>query len=797
MSDVLLTWSTPARVSFVLLEEAIKMADDTQVDAEAEARVLQKANDKLSQPGDPALLPGESILVAAKNVTLLDPFNGPLKGTLFLTSYKLSFITTDLEQMRTQDVPLCTIHTVEKIGGASSKGEHAYGLEVGCKDLRSLRFAFKQEGHSRRVMHEKLQTAAFPASNNRKFFAYEYIAETKASAAEGWSLYNTRAELHRIGVPGDGWRVSSTNESYQFCATYPAYFAVPSAVTDQQLDAVASFRSRNRIPILSWLHPDNHASITRSAQPLVGKLGKHSREDEAYIEEIAKANPNSQKLVVMDARPKLNAIANKALGGGYEDEEHYNNMELIFLDIGNIHVMRDSMRKLRDICYPTIDDAHWLSNLENTHWLENIKLILAGAVRMVDLVDRCRISVLVHCSDGWDRTAQLCSLAMLLMDPYYRTIVGFEILIEKEWLSLGHKFGQRYGHGDRRAGDEQRAPIFIQFIDAVWQVMHQFPCAFEFNELFLLTILDHLYSCLFGTFLGNCERERIEVQDKTCSLWAHLNEHKEEYMNPLYSSYMHSHVLYPVASIRRLQLWVGYYARWNPRMRPQESEHDRTIELYQLCLQLQRQCGQMQRQIDTQQGSATWAWVMDNFIHSHASTQIPEDIHVMGCYIYTCLIIVNTVLMKYISTKTKRLLYILHYSDTIVLECWPSMSVLWALLDCFFFFFFMLSCHLCKDLSSVLSTLCLSIRAYVLFLTVHCLFCSWLSVHLCTYVLFFIVHHLASCPLCDRLWPQECFKANIVCCLMRGCDHSVLLCLNWKIACFLGTVQFNGTCSSK
>ena len=33
-----------------------------------------------------------------------------------------------------------------------------------------------------------------------------------------------------------------------------------------------------------------------------------------------------------------------------------------------------SMHKLMDIVYPTIDDNHWLTNLESTHWLDYIKV---------------------------------------------------------------------------------------------------------------------------------------------------------------------------------------------------------------------------------------------------------------------------------------------------------------------------------------------------------------------------------------------------------------------------------------
>ena len=53
-------------------------------------------------------------------------------------------------------------------------------------------------------------------------------------------------------------------------------------------------------------------------------------------------------------------------GGGYESESNYDNVDLSFLDIHNIHVMRESLRKVKEVCFPVIDDQKWLSNVDNT-----------------------------------------------------------------------------------------------------------------------------------------------------------------------------------------------------------------------------------------------------------------------------------------------------------------------------------------------------------------------------------------------------------------------------------------------
>ncbi|XP_013412822.1 myotubularin-related protein 2 isoform X4 [Lingula anatina] len=542
------------------------------------------------------LVPGEKVQGTAKDVTYLCPYTGPSVGSLTVTNYRLYFRSGKGDLIL--DVPLGVVSRVDKVGGATSKGENSYGLELFCKDIRNLRFAHKQENHSRRQVFEKIVQYAFPITNKLPLFAFEYQERFEVN---GWAVYDPIKELNRQHVPNDSWRICRLNENYDLSDTYPPVFAVPKQATDDDVRHVTAFRSRSRLPILCWIHPESQATITRSSQPLVGVAGKRNKEDEKYIQMIMDANAQSHKLYIMDARPSVNAVANKAKGGGYESENYYPNMEVVFLDIHNIHVMRESLRKLKDICFPTIDDAHWLSNLESTHWLEHIKQILAGAVRIADKVESNKTSVLVHCSDGWDRTAQLSGLAMLMLDPYYRTIVGFEVLIAKEWLGFGHKFAQRVGHGEDKHSDADRSPVFLQFIDCVWQMTRQFPNAFEFNEYFLISVLDHLYSCLFGTFLFNSEQQRAkeDLKSKTVSLWSYVNSNLDEFTNPLYASYLNQHVLFPVASLRRIQLWTGYYLRWNPRMRPQEPVHMRNKELLQLKQQLQRKVQDLQREVDS------------------------------------------------------------------------------------------------------------------------------------------------------------------------------------------------------
>ena len=85
-----------------------------------------------------------------------------------------------------------------------------------------------------------------------------------------------------------------------------------------------------------------------------------------------------------------------------------------------------------------------------------------------------------------------------------------QALIEKDWLAFGHKFTDRCAFID---GDVREvSPVFTQFLDVVWQLQIQFPTCFEFNEKLLIEMHTQLYQCKYGTFLGNCEKERFDLK---------------------------------------------------------------------------------------------------------------------------------------------------------------------------------------------------------------------------------------------------------------------------------------------
>jgi myotubularin-related protein 6/7/8 len=495
----------------------------------------------------------------------------------------------------------------------------------------------------------------------------------------------------------------------QYSPTYPAVLVVPSAISDSVLKYGAKYRSRARIPALTYLHPVNNCSITRSSQPMRGAKGTRNPQDERLVAAICSTNKNTTTLtiqsapttpqnrsttdlpislkkeesavtdvgygsasdnsfadvelledeairkanelkdaheskgyqdpekaelkvygaqqnnLIVDARPTINALAMQVAGKGSENMDHYRCATKAYLGIDNIHAMRDSLdaviNVLKDSDISSLPLNH--DQLARSGWVKHIANMMDGAGLIARTIGINHSHVLIHCSDGWDRTSQLSALSQLCLDPYFRTIDGFITLVEKDWLSFGHMFRHRAGplssekwfeienervssqvaengapvpstggntfenalskaSGFFRKGDTNKessesdtephaldpstakqplthksitdeklvtktnevSPMFHQFLDGTYQLLYQHPTRFEFNERFLKRLLYHLYSCQYGTFLFDNEKERLDAKakDRTHSVWNYFLSRRHEFTNPSYDPVIDDHV---------------------------------------------------------------------------------------------------------------------------------------------------------------------------------------------------------------------------------------------------------------
>uniref|UniRef100_A0A9J7ZMF6 phosphatidylinositol-3,5-bisphosphate 3-phosphatase n=1 Tax=Cyprinus carpio carpio TaxID=630221 RepID=A0A9J7ZMF6_CYPCA len=501
------------------------------------------------------------------------------------------------------NVPLQLIESVEC--------RDMFQMHITCKDCKVIRCQFSTFEQCQEWL-KRLNAAVRPPSQIEELFSFAFHAWCVEKEQHGdlcrpgdHVLSRFHNEVERMGFDTqNAWRVSEINNKYKLCSSYPQLLLVPAWITDKELENVAAFRSWKRIPAVVYRHQSTGAVIARCGQPEVSWWGWRNADDEHLVQSIARAcavdsssckgvsngsfsreytngadlsdvdfdssMTNSsevetlaiqpRKLLILDARSYAAAVANRAKGGGCECPEYYPNCEVVFMGMANIHSIRKSFQSLRFLCTQMPDPANWLSALESTKWLQHLSLLLKASLLVVNAVDRDHRPVLVHCSDGWDRTPQIVALAKVLLDPYYRTIEGFQVLVETEWLDFGHKFADRCGHGENAEDLNERCPVFLQWLDCVHQLQRQFPCSFEFNEAFLVKLAQHTYSCLFGTFLCNSgkEREDRHIQERTCSVWSLLRAANRSFRNMLYSSHSET-VLHPVCHVRNLMLWTAVY----------------------------------------------------------------------------------------------------------------------------------------------------------------------------------------------------------------------------------------------
>lgn len=159
-----------------------------------------------------------------------------------------------------------------------------------------------------------------------------------------------------------------------------------------------------------------------------------------------------------------------------------------------------------------------------------------------------------RCSDVGPSPVTMVKSLWHKKPPGFISVFGQTWLLAFSWslpslwprFQAGHPFQQRCAQSAySNSKPRQEAPVFLLFLDCVWQILRQFPCSFEFNENFLVQLFEHAYASQFGTFMGNSAAERsVWVCSGCCQSYAH---------------YIYTVVIYCSRPILSLYMLISFY----------------------------------------------------------------------------------------------------------------------------------------------------------------------------------------------------------------------------------------------
>jgi myotubularin-related protein 6/7/8 len=258
-------------------------------------------------------------------------------------------------------------------------------------------------------MYQKIDKACFvdcgsnmQLSQFQNTFPYHHKIDVNdynwSKYADGWAVYeNIIKEAARQGIDfGSSEQFQLfDNRDFRLCATYPTYLVLPKSMSQKHIEACSKFRTKNRLPVMSYYHRDSGCSIWRSSQCMNGLMNNRKMEDELMVNEIGKtANKtqsliNNSRVVIYDARPWLSAEANRLKNGGFEKSKYYRNTEIIFCDIDNIHEVSKCFKKMQDITSnPALkySSANYNQILEASDYMQFISSILKGINMVLDTI---------------------------------------------------------------------------------------------------------------------------------------------------------------------------------------------------------------------------------------------------------------------------------------------------------------------------------------------------------------------------------------------------------------------------
>eukprot|EP01133_Synstelium_polycarpum_P006574 gene6574-7630_t len=557
-------------------------------------------------PDDPVLLPGEEIAfgpIAHVKMQIAEPAANasdagihPTLGhvRLWVTNYRITYRAWERETqdaVELEGIELSSIFSLKKAGRYQ---------RVVSKHCKAAFFGFLSRHDdelfvsivSKMAFHKPIKSL-FSFSNFENNDSPLKIGRSRnthlSTNNRGWNVFNS-SEYTRMNIDKTTWRITQINAQHDICATYPTFFAVPMSIPDNFVKELAAFRINKRFPIVSWCsatvflviaHQPRLDSLVAATAQAASSTEDMDSYDAILMDELhnianrATTGVNFSAAPVMPAQPPrkrgepkspsrtpLTVFETGIAPKKITYETYYPQCRFVHLGLDTADLVRANYARLVDLCTSSAPtDAgkqRWLSSLAATEWLGSVCSTLRASLRVAEMLMSGRSSI-IQSGEGHESDELLVSsLAQLVLDPFYRTFRGLQVLVQKEWCAFGYAFGAQF------KANSQGPVGFVLFCDAVIQLIHQYPTDFEFNEAAILFLCEQSFNGRYGTFLiqNHKDSESLNLHNTTKPVWSALSASIDRYLNPFYKAYSLSALPIKQFNYDNLYFWSEFYTRW-------------------------------------------------------------------------------------------------------------------------------------------------------------------------------------------------------------------------------------------
>ncbi|EAX10787.1 MTMR12 isoform 3 [Pan troglodytes] len=494
------------------------------------------------------LLPGEQLLCEASTVLKYvqeDSCQHGVYGRLVCTDFKIAFLGDDESALDNDETQFknkvigendITLHCVDQIYGVfDEKKKTLFGqlkkypekLIIHCKDLRVFQFCLRytKEEEVKRIVSGIIHHTQAPKLLKRLFlFSYATAAQNNTVTDPKnhtvmfdtlkdwcWELERTKGNMK--------YKAVSVNEGYKVCERLPAYFVVPTPLPEEN---VQRFQGHG-IPIWCWSCHNGSALLKMSALP---------KEQDDGILQIQKSFLDGIYKTIH--RPPYEIVKTEDLSSNFlslqEIQTAYSKFKQLFL-IDNSTEFWDT-------------DIKWFSLLESSSWLDIIRRCLKKAIEITECMEAQNMNVLLLEENASDLCCLISSLVQLMMDPHCRTRIGFQSLIQKEWVMGGHCFLDRCNHLRQNDKEEHQRQLSLPLTQSKSSPKRGF-----FREE-----TDHLIKNLLGKRISKLINSSDELQDNFREFYDSWHSKSTDYHG----------LLLPHIEGPEIKVWAQRYLRWIP-----------------------------------------------------------------------------------------------------------------------------------------------------------------------------------------------------------------------------------------